>query len=183
MSFLSRCFFRSSPLRERGGVVRVQTWMVGVQLAHIKWCQSSSGSVVHFITQRTATPMHEIKIQKSNVLGSRCVASTIRVAQACSESSSGGSSNPPTSIHLKAKSICVKKEIPMEDRIWTIILGCPKCKRDSFETRISKCVSNMVRHHDQDERETDGASHWDGVLSVLKGKFRNQLEEEFTDED
>ena len=29
----------------------------------------------------------------------------------------------------------------------------------------------MVRHHDQDERETDGARHWDGVLSVLKMKF------------
>ena len=41
----------------------------------------------------------------------------------------------------------------------------------------------MVRHHDQDERETDGVRHWDGVLSVLKEKFRNQLEKEFTDED
>ena len=41
----------------------------------------------------------------------------------------------------------------------------------------------MVRHHDPDERETDGARHWDGVISVLKGKFRNQLEKEFTDED
>ena len=53
----------------------------------------------------------------------------------------------------------------------------PEMQRDSFETRISKCVTNMVRHHDQDERETDGARHWDGVLSVLKGKFRNQLEQ------
>ena len=110
------------------------------------------------------------------------VASSIWVAAASSESSSGGSSNP-TSIHLKTKSIFVKKEIPKEDRIWTIIPGCPKCKRDSLEIRISKCVTEMVRHHDQDERETDGARHWDGVLSVLKGKFRNQMEKEFTDED
>ena len=72
----------------------------------------------------------------------------------------------------------IKKEITKEDRIWTIIPGCPKCKRDSFETRISKCVTNMVRLHDQDKRETEGARHWDGVLSVLKGKFRNQLEKE-----
>ena len=104
---------------------------------------------------------------------------------ASSNSSSGGSggSSNPSSIHLKAKSIYVKKEIPEEDRIWTIITGCPKCKKDSLETRISKCVTNMVRHHDQDERETDGARHWDGVLSVLKGKFRNQMDKEFTDED
>ena len=77
----------------------------------------------------------------------------------------------------------MKKEIPKEDRIWTIIPGCPKRKRDLSETRISKCVTNMVRHHDQDEQETDGARHCHGVLSVLKGKFRNQLEKEFTDED
>ena len=113
------------------------------------------------------------------------VASSIRVAPASSKSSSGGSgdSSNPTSIHLKAKSIYVKKEIPKEDRICTIIPGGPKCKRDSVETRISQCVTNMVRHHDQEERETDGARHWDGVLSALKGKFRNQLETESSDED
>ena len=44
-------------------------------------------------------------------------------------------------------------------------------QKDSFETRISKCATNMVRHHDQDQRETDGARHWDGVLSALKGNF------------
>ena len=111
------------------------------------------------------------------------VASSIRVAPASSKSSGSGGSSNSTSMHLKAKSIYVKEEIPKEDRIWTFIPGCPKCKRDSFETHISKCVTNMVRHHDQDERETDGARHWDGVPSVLKGKFRNQLEKEFTDED
>ena len=106
----------------------------------------------------------------------------MRVAPASSKSSSGGSSNP-TPTHPKANSIYMKKEIPKEDTICTIILGCPKCKRDPLETRISKCVTIVVRHHDQDERETDGARHWDGVLSVLKGTFRNQLEREFTDED
>ena len=110
------------------------------------------------------------------------VASTIRIAPASSKSGSGGSSNP-MSIHPRTKSIYIKKEITKEDRIWTIIPGCPKCKRDSFETRISKRVTNMVRHHDQDKRETDGAMHWDVVLPVLKGRFRNQLEKEFTDED
>ena len=100
------------------------------------------------------------------------VASTIRVAPASSKSSSGGNSNP-TSMHRKAKSIYMKKEIPKEDIIWTIIPGCPKCKRNSFETRISKCVTKMVRHHDQHERETDGARHWYGVLSVLRNSEIN----------
>ena len=76
-----------------------------------------------------------------------------------------------------------KKEISKEDRFWTFIPGCQKCKRDSFETRISKCVTNIRRHHDQDEREADGAMHWNAIPPVLKGRFQNQLEKEFTDED
>ena len=36
----------------------------------------------------------------------------------------------------------------------------------------------MVRHHDQDERETDGAMHWNVILPVLKGRFRSQLTHE-----
>ena len=74
----------------------------------------------------------------------------------------------PTSIHLKAKSIYVKKEIPKEYRIWTFILGCPKCKRDSFEIRISKCVTNMVL---QMER-CIGTFY----VRLLKGRFKNQQE-------
>ena len=99
------------------------------------------------------------------------VESTIRVAPASSKSSSGssGGNSNPTSIHLIAKFIYVKKEIPKEGSIWTKLLGCPKCKRDSFETRISKCVTNMVRHHDQDERETDGARHWVVYSQYWKG--------------
>ena len=46
--------------------------------------------------------------------------------------------------------------------------------------RMYKCVTNMVRHHDQDERETDGARHW---MVYSERKFRNQLEKKFTDED
>ena len=109
----------------------------------------------------------------------------MRVTPASSKSSSGGSggSSNPMSIHPRTKSIYTKKEIPKEDRIWSTIPGCQKCKRDSFETLISKCVTNIVRHHDQDKRETDRAMHWNVILPVLKGKFRNQLEKEFTDED
>ena len=105
------------------------------------------------------------KVEPSN-MHRETVASTIRVAPASSKSSSGssGGSSNPTSIHLETKSIYVKEEIPMQDRISTIIPGCLKCKRDSFETRISKCVTSMVRHHDQDEREADGAMHWNVTL-------------------
>ena len=107
------------------------------------------------------------------------VASTIRVAPASSKSSSGGGSggsSNPTSIQPKANSISIKKEIPKEDRIWTAFPECQKCKRNSFETPISKCVTNTVRRLDQDEREADEEMHWDVILPVLKGRFKKQLE-------
>ena len=56
-------------------------------------------------------------------------------------------------------------------------------KGHSFVTRISNCVTNIVRHHDQDEREADGAMHRSIILPVWRGRFQNQLEKEFTDED
>ena len=59
----------------------------------------------------------------------------------------------------------VKKKIPRENRIWDTIPGCQKCRNNSSETRISKCVTNMVRHHDQYEREEDGAMHVNIIYS------------------
>ena len=87
------------------------------------------------------------------------------------------------SIHPRTKSIYIEKEIPQEDKIWTTIPGSQKCKVHSFETRTSNCVTNILRNHNQDERETDGAMHWNVIPPVLKGRFKNQLEKEFTDED
>ena len=46
-----------------------------------------------------------------------------------------------------------------------------------IQTRISMCVTNIVRHHDQDGRKADGAMHWDVVLPVLKGRFRKSTGE------
>ena len=113
-------------------------------------------------TSKPAVVNHEQGSQDSNNLKTKdessfvlreTVASAIRVAPSSSKSSSGGSggSSNPASIHPKAKSIYTKKEIPKEDRIWTIIPGCPRCKRDSFETRISKCTMTKMneKHMDQ----------------------------------
>ena len=50
-------------------------------------------------------------------------------------------------------SIVQRTKIPRENRIWDTIPGCQKCRNNSSVTRISKCVTNMVRHHDQYECE------------------------------
>ena len=113
------------------------------------------------------------------------VASTMRDTQTSLKSSSGrsGGSSNPTSIHPRTKSLHVKKEIPKEDRIWTTTRRCQKYTGHSWETCISKCVTNTVRQNDQDEREAGGVMHRSVILPVLRGRFQNQLEKEFTDED
>ena len=59
----------------------------------------------------------------------------------------------------------------------------PEIQKGFRWNSLSKCVTNVVRHHDQDVREADGAMHWDVKLPVSKGRFQNQLEKAFTDED
>ena len=112
------------------------------------------------------------KDESSGVLR-ETVASPMRETPASSKSSSGGSggSSNPVSVHPRTKSIYIKKEIPKEDRIWTTIPGCQKCKRDSFETRISKCVTKKVRHHDQDEREAEWSDAWEWYTSGIERKI------------
>ena len=139
--------------------------------------ESSKLAVVNYEQGSQGSNNVKTKVELSSV-HRETIASTNRVAPASSKSSSGGSggSSNPTSTHPKSKSNYIKKEIPKEDRIWTIIPGYQKSKRDSLETRISKCATNMVRHHDQDEREADGAMHCDVIVPVLKGRFRSQFE-------
>ena len=57
------------------------------------------------------------------------------------------------------------------------------CRNNTIETRISKCVTNIVRHHDQYEREEDGAMHVNIILQALKERIQIQREKEFTNED
>ena len=77
-----------------------------------------------------------------------------------------------------------KKEIPMKDRVWTTILGFPhKSKGNSIETLISKHVTYMVRHCDGDEREHDGAMHWEAIIPILRRKYQSQLKKECTSKD
>ena len=47
---------------------------------------------------------------------------------------------------------------------------------------ISKTVTTMLRHFDQDERESDGSRHWDSIKSVLETKFAREGARDFSDE-
>ena len=55
--------------------------------------------------------------------------------------------------------IDTKREVPMQEKNWIMIPAVRSHKRDSLSSHISKMVTRMVRHHDQDERDLDGAVH------------------------
>ena len=106
----------------------------------------------------------------------------MRETPASAKSSSGGISK--SYVNTSESKVHLREEgDPQGGQKMDYNIGCQKCKRDPFETRNPKCATHIVRHHDQDEREADGAMHWDVILPVLKGRFRNQLEKEFTDDD
>ena len=61
--------------------------------------------------------------------------------------------------------------IPSKERKWNDILANRNLKRNTFESDVAKLVMKLVRHHDQDERETDGSFHWKSMGPKLRFAF------------
>ena len=61
-----------------------------------------------------------------------------------------------------------EETIPNEGRKWNDILADRHFKGHTFEADVSKLVMKLVRHHDQNERETDGVVHWKSILQKKK---------------
>ena len=56
--------------------------------------------------------------------------------------------------------VCYRKKIvPMRDREWITIPAFDSCNKNYTSSAISKMVTRMLRHHDQDERDHVGAAH------------------------
>ena len=47
---------------------------------------------------------------------------------------------------------------------------------------ISKTITSILRHFDQDERESEGSRHWEGIKSVLLRRFERDGIQDFSDE-
>ena len=56
-------------------------------------------------------------------------------------------------------------------------------KGDSLKAEISKIVMRLVRRYDQDERETDGAVHWNSIGPKLRKAFQKSGGRKFSDTD
>ena len=55
---------------------------------------------------------------------------------------------------------------PRNEKKWITVHANPKRGRD-LTISISKTVTTMLRHFDQDERGSDGLRHWAAIKYVL----------------
>ena len=46
---------------------------------------------------------------------------------------------------------------------------------------VSKVVTTMLRHFDQEERQTDGSRHWDSIEPVSMRAFAHEGAQDFSD--
>ena len=54
--------------------------------------------------------------------------------------------------------------IPSEEKKWNDISACQYSQRKKLlKAEVSKLVMRLVRHYDHNERETDGAVHWNST--------------------
>ena len=68
-------------------------------------------------------------------------------------------------------SVLFKRSYPVGERKWNDIPAFDSFKGDSLSAEISKLVMRLVRRNDQDEREIDGAVHWNSMVPKLRRAF------------
>ena len=73
---------------------------------------------------------------------------------------------------MSSGSLFKKTTIPTNERKWIVIDANPS-HEGALAIEVSKLVSRMVHHCDQEEREQDGSYHWDTVESVLLRRLGN----------
>ena len=73
----------------------------------------------------------------------------------------------------KTASLYTGKTNPTNEKKWTTI-HAHSGRGSDLAVFISETVTTMLRHFDQDERETDGSRHWDSKKSTLWRSHRLQ---------
>ena len=60
-------------------------------------------------------------------------------------------------------------------------LHCKSLKQNSLQAEIPKLVMRLVRRYDQDERQTNGAVHWNSLVTKLRKAFQKSEGRKFSD--
>ena len=109
--------------------------------------------------------------------------SELRKAEVSTTSATSSKGSNHIVLKPRTYSTYTKKEIQGEHRIWNTIPGCQNCMGHSSETHISNCVTNMVHNMiNVNEKKMDQCIGMP-YFQYLKGRSKNQLGREFTNED
>ena len=73
--------------------------------------------------------------------------------------------------------------IPIEERKWNDIPAYKHFRGNILEAEVSKLVIRLVRHYDQDERESDGAVHWNSMGPKQRKAFQKAGGQTLSDSD
>ena len=74
--------------------------------------------------------------------------------------------------------VYTKRQVPKPERNWITIPAVHSFLKNSLSSNISKMVTRTVRHHDQDERERDGAVRRDTFYPIQRKEFEEKLDED-----
>ena len=97
---------------------------------------------------------------------------------------SGNEETRAESVRTPRQKYFTKVYIPLMKRKWKSIPVYPFFKGRTLSTAISKMVMRLVRRrHDQDERETDEAVHWNSIHPKLLRAFGSRGARKFSEKD
>ena len=111
---------------------------------------------------------------------------------ACTQVTGAYRNTSPSMVHLSEVNprtretrtrVYTKKQVPMPERNWITSPAVHSYISDSLSSNISKMVMRMVRHHDQDERERDGAVRWDTFYPPQWKEFEGKIGRRCTHEE
>ena len=78
-------------------------------------------------------------------------------------------------------SLYTRRTILTNEKKWITIHTHSRYGGD-LAVSISKTLTTMLRHFDQEERQPDSSGHWDSIKSVLVRKFAHEGVRDFSDE-
>ena len=87
------------------------------------------------------------------------------------------------SVFLSAQCITQERTTPTKERMWKLIPAHSSYIGGSLSTAISKKVTRLVRHFDQEERQSDAAVHWDTTRPKLLRAFADRGARDFSETD
>ena len=145
------------------------------QLAWVMMCRGYTRYVdeVHVPMSYYNIPSEELITEKAVDTAEPCSKDW---RQSCVEETRATSSKGP-------ETVCyTQSTIPIKEKKWKIIHGNTG-KSEHLPTAISKFVTMLLRHRDQEERDTDGAIHWDSIHLKLMKQFGTKVDKNYSQQD